>query len=390
MQSSSVSPATKRAAPSRMPWRLTRRLTRRLSAAAKIPFRRPALTAAAQMCASSHSCTSLTRRAIRVRWPSSSPVRRASTPGTCVREPATVCDRDEPVVGAVQKQHGSVDGRDVEAPGPEEREVVVQPAVDAVGEAVGSALQHLVRELVGQNLAIGRAEQRLEERDDVRGVRTPQLSCVVLEEAPQRRLAFEHGPELHEVRFTHAGQPVEPVGLVGRHGSQARCGRQPVAAERGARECVRATARDAPGREPLEPERVGDRLDIGRTVAHVSSRVPGGAAVARPVVADQPDALIAGERDPAAKEQPRGGRPVVDDDGRSVRIAVLVHREGASIPCVDSLGHGGQLTPPAARRCAPRASRSRCSCRSRGTCSTCRRAPCARRSGCTRLRPRTS
>jgi hypothetical protein len=35
-------------------------------------------------------------------------------------------------------------------------------------------------------------------------------------------------------------------------------------------------------------------------------------------------------------------------------------------------------------------SRSRSRCRSRGTCSTCLHEPCARRSGCTRSRPRTS
>ncbi len=39
----------------------------------------------------------------------------------------------------------------------------------------------------------------------------------------------------------------------------------------------------------------------------------------------------------------------MDDDGAAVRIAVLVDRERASARCVDSLGHGGQLTSPVAR-----------------------------------------
>ena len=82
------------------------------------------------------------------------------------------------------------------------------------------------------------------------------------------------GSELLDVRLAHAGEPVQAVGVVGRDGGQARSRGQPVAAERGAREGMRPTARDAPGREALEPERVGDRLDIGGAVADVAPCVP--------------------------------------------------------------------------------------------------------------------
>ena len=77
-----------------------------------------------------------------------------------------------------------------------------------------------------------------------------------------------------------------------------------------ARACGPA-AGDAPGREALEAERVGDRLDVaddgGDRAAAVARRV----AVAGAVVADQADA----GRRPAVVEDTGAGRAVVDDHG---------------------------------------------------------------------------
>ena len=97
MHSSSVSPATKRPAPRRMPWRRTSALHARLSAAARIPLRRRRVERDVQLCDSSQSLTSRIRRSISVRCPSAVVDPRLDA-GDALGEPVAVRHRDEPVV----------------------------------------------------------------------------------------------------------------------------------------------------------------------------------------------------------------------------------------------------------------------------------------------------
>ena len=64
-------------------------------------------------------------------------------------------DRDEAVIGPMQEEHRPVDRLDVEAPRADEGEVVVEPAIDSVGQPVRSTLKQLVRELLREHRTIG-------------------------------------------------------------------------------------------------------------------------------------------------------------------------------------------------------------------------------------------
>ena len=78
--------------------------------------------------------------------------------------------------------------------------------------------------------------------------------------------------ELDVVLLAHPVEPVEALGLVRRDGWRGWPRDEPLVAERGARERMRPAARDAPGREALEPERVGDRVDVGDAVGDAPAR----------------------------------------------------------------------------------------------------------------------
>ena len=188
MHSSSVSPATKRDAPKRMPCRRTTPCTRLLSAAARIPVAQRRVERRGQACASSHSFTSRSRRSNSVRCPSLGSI-RASTPGDARCEPVAVRDGNEAIVVAVEQQHRSVDRGDVEAPRLVEREVVVEPAVDAGREAVSVGLEQIRRRTRPVSTARSAGPSSVSITcNELLGVGREQRGRLGLEVRPQRRL----------------------------------------------------------------------------------------------------------------------------------------------------------------------------------------------------------
>lgn len=76
---------------------------------------------------------------------------------------------------------------------------------------------------------------------------------------------------------------------------------------------------------------VEDVLDVRNHACHDALRMLIGASVSWPVVSDQTDAALLRIPDPRLEEQARGGRAVVDDYGRPVRVPCLSHAEIATV-----------------------------------------------------------
>src|SRR5580692_11970853 len=87
---------------------------------------------------------------------------------------------------------------------------------------------------------------------------------------------------------------------------------------------MRAAARQAPHRQPADPEGLADHPDIADAIGHGPSRLRRRAAVTRPVVADQPQ--------PAALRISHRARAV--QAAASWRANVDHHRAAATIPGV--------------------------------------------------------
>src|SRR5690349_15262160 len=127
-------------------------------------------------------------------------------------EPAAVVGRDELVLVPVADEHGNGDRLEPEAPGRDEGEVVVEPAVDA--PRLDDTRVEVLGQTAGQDGEVGGAEQR---RQLVpQSLRTAGVHCAVplLEQRTYRGLALERRVELDDILLATPGQPVETVRVV--------------------------------------------------------------------------------------------------------------------------------------------------------------------------------
>ncbi len=245
--------------------------------------------------------------------------------------------RHEAVVLALQEQDGTRDRRELESPRRGEGEVVVDPPVDARLERVCVARDEVLGKAPGEHRSILRAEERChpgDHRVDRRHVRLR----VLFDVRSQRLLTLQRLSELDVVVLAHPVEPVELFRAVRRDACEARDGGEALVAERSAREHVRAATRDPPGREPLQPESVGDRGDVGGAIGHDASACARRAAVAGPVVADEPDPLLECQIDVRVVLEARHRRSVVHDDREPRRVARFVHLERAPVRRLDPVG----------------------------------------------------
>ena len=81
----------------------------------------------------------------------------------------------------------------------------------------------------------------------------------------------------------------------------------------------------------LDLERVEDVLDVGRDVGDAAARLRRRAAVAGPVVRDDPQAAPARELEVGRVREPAAGRSVVLEHDEPVRVALVVHVQGAPV-----------------------------------------------------------
>jgi hypothetical protein len=99
---------------------------------------------------------------------------------------------------------------------------------------------------------------------------------------------------------------------------------------------MHAPARPALDCELLNTLGVSDRRHIRRRVCDPSSGLPIGAAVAGPVIGDQPHAeraqqIFKAQLEAAAIEQPTPWCPVQGEDRRSARLSPLCEAEGSAL-----------------------------------------------------------
>src|SRR2546430_11150560 len=120
-------------------------------------------------------------------------------------------------------------------------------------------------------------------------------------------------------------EPLEPAGVVRRDRGERRRRDQTFVATCRAGQGVRAAAGNAPRGEALEPELVRDLSDIGDATDDTPARGARRGAVARPVVADQPDSLLTCELDVRLVRDACHRGALVDDHRQACAVALLAY-----------------------------------------------------------------
>jgi hypothetical protein len=83
--------------------------------------------------------------------------------------------------------------------------------------------------------------------------------------------------------------------------------------------------------EPVQPQRIGDREDVGGSVRDISARHRSRPAIARPIVRDQPDAAPTGILDLSLVEQAGTRRSVEEEDGAPMSVPFLEDPKGPTV-----------------------------------------------------------
>ena len=240
---------------------------------------------------------------------------------------------DEDVELALPQPHLDLHVLELEAPGSDEGEIVVDPAARALSDRLdpagtdgcsilGSLEQSLIRfgelgrELVEKNVGI--AAQRVE---------------VGREEGFECFFSFACRRELADVQIRHPDQEIE-AGVVGRPAAdECRGAGDTLGQKRRAGQGVRSPTGDAEDGEAVDAERVGQILDIDRARRDRAARLRVRAAVARPVAGDDQQALV--DARVGMARQPAARRAVEVEDGGCVRLAVLDVGKHAAIARLD-------------------------------------------------------
>ncbi len=246
-------------------------------------------------------------------------------------------------VGAVRPRHEHVElalpeprlaGRvgEREAPARRERPVVVGPSARSLAHRLDDRLPR-ARPLLGAagDLLVGGRQVGGELVEE--GVRVAlRLIDERLQVGGQRLLGLARRGELVQVELIHPGEEVE-VGIV--RGADAHDDADPrhACAQPGrAGQRVRAAAGRAHHREPLDPEVVDERGDVGGGVDDPSVRLRIGFAVAGPVVRDHPQAQL-GDHGVLVRVpvEARSRSPMVAHDRRSPGVAVVAVGQAAPV-----------------------------------------------------------
>ena len=152
----------------------------------------------------------------------------------------------------------------------------------------------------------------------------------------ERRAALDGGAQLGGAGGVDAREPVEAVRGVRREARPADRRDDPVAQERGAGQRVRSAAGVAEDREPVEPEGVGDGLDVAGRGGDVATGVRGRAAVAGAVVGHPADAALGARGQQRLRRGADVGGAVVPDDGQDgVVDGDVVRAQRPAVGCRD-------------------------------------------------------
>ena len=265
--------------------------------------------------------------------------------GNMSHQPTPVREGNHLVELPLPNGDGRVDVAQVEAPVARERQVVVDPSVEAWCERAAEHRGQRVGVAAIQHGAVDRGREAAERIREARPGHVAQVFAVLAHPLPQHRLSFARGAELVHVLLPHSGEKVEVGAAVGADACQRRCG--PAAA--GQPGCA---TRDA-GRRPTIPRDEGPGPAL-RTAA-VSSAA---CATVRPALRVEP--AYPGRRAcrPATGQAPDGPRasrrgrgiarvPWCATSANSARVAAgvrprLCGRRGRDVAQVDGQRCGGR------------------------------------------------
>jgi hypothetical protein len=131
-------------------------------------------------------------------------------PGDVRRQPVGVADGDESVLDAVPVEHRDTDRRELEAPRPDERDVVVEPAVVAVLEPAGpSRVRQTSRRESGVAWRSCSRSLRRSSRCERSSLSTAATSSAFLSPMPAVNPAPRRVDEVRFVEEARAGRAVE-------------------------------------------------------------------------------------------------------------------------------------------------------------------------------------
>jgi len=160
-----------------------------------------------------------------------------------------VRERYEPVLPTVPDRDRHGVRAEVEAPTANERQVVVEPAPEAVLERGARADGEVVREIARQHTSVDLRKEVAESGVQVGAAGVTELRRVLCEVRLEFVLAGVCRLELFEVLSAHARRPVEPFGVARRGAGERRDGDHALG-QQDAR-CKRV--RTAPGPPPDQP-----------------------------------------------------------------------------------------------------------------------------------------
>lgn len=161
-------------------------------------------------------------------------------------------------------------------------------------------------------------------------------------EALSDLLAFERRLEFDDIAFGLAGQPVEVVDVIGRHGHSGMTADHAVRQERSAGQSVWPTAGPAADHESVDPEDLRDPLDVGDDVGHRAVAQSRRLSVAGSVEGEPAQAVAPVDRRVLPPADPSAGRPVDREPWQPLRVAPLGNGERTAVghldPMLDVLG----------------------------------------------------
>ncbi len=316
IESSIVSPATKRPAPSRMPCVCTNRWTRGLSAAARIAFRDAAFRVAAAAIRVSRRCVA----------PSGSGARRSGRCEPRRPESSRRASGRAPPVRSGRRPRGSA------ASGGRYRRRRTPMACNARGRRRTSP--HIRVRCRHGAMRPSRVRTRPSGPRDPPG----RAVCASRRSAPP---GWPPAIPRDRARCARAARPVPrrerrtprccrrpcrraSPGLLRRTARRMRGSRRRRGGHRSARRTPAHAGRRrrSPACEAFEAERVGDRVHVGNAIDDAPSLVTRRTAVPRPVVLQQPHALLPREVVERRCDVRAGARrAVVDEDRPPIRVA---------------------------------------------------------------------
>lgn len=229
----------------------------------------------------------------------------------------------------------------VEHPFHAQRERVIDPAVRAMPECfgIGVGQQPLDGHLI-HDPAVGAGELRAEFLQQQLGIVTDQLAAFGQDLGDRARIGVSP-PVLGGVRCRHALIPIQAGGVRRRHPDQCGNALHPLAEPLGAREGVRCATGAAHYAEPVDAQSIGDHPYVCRRVGDTATGVTIRTAIARPVVADEPDAEPVENARARPRPAPASGGAVQEEDRNPVLGSDAVHSEVTPVRSGYRLCHSG-------------------------------------------------